>query len=79
MTAKKVRLSWYDLQVRLAHNVALGVEQARSEGLTRVETCVTFDRSGSVSALIGSDQPEQSQVRQVGRHGDQLHLFPEKS
>jgi len=44
--------------MRVTHLVALGIDEARDEGLTRNLNDVRLDRESRVTALIRSDQAE---------------------
>ena len=52
------RLDYNAVMMRVAHLVAFGIDEARDDSLLEVYPSCTLDKIGSVSASIGSDQPE---------------------
>jgi len=66
-----VRLSWSEMRILLDHSVALGIEEAREQGLTLNAKGVRLDKDGSVSGKIRFDSRSECEKNQIS-------LFPSR-
>ena len=65
------RLNCDQIMMRVAHLVALGINDARDAGLRELQMVDTVDTPLSVSALIGSDQHELGKLTTRSKRGPQ--------